>query len=508
MSGRLLLLGFVLLPALGLSQPLPDRYRTLVFDGFVETPDILFSEDVPQPTPGGGFWELITGYPLNADDTETTPVDLYMNIFEPAGDTIEARPAVIICFGGGFLTGNRNYWSIRLLAEELAKSGFVTATIDYRLGFNIFDQDLAQRSVYRAIQDSRAAVKYLRANADSLRIDPSEIYIGGHSAGAFMALHNLYLDKESERPISTFEWMQNGQAIPDLGSLDTTGIVSGISGHANCAFSLAGALGFLSFVEDSFDGRTAMFHSEDDDTVPYDTGEPFGSISGFIIGSDLPTVYGSLPISLRCDTVSLVDTLHSYLTRGHGVHEAPGDTALYEDIIPKIGDWFHAQRLIPEAHPIEGPELVCASDLVQAYTVQTGDAVYYDWFVTGGNLVNECDSCNAVSVMWSDTATVRSISVTPYNAFQARGMTQTLSVNSIISGTNSWIAGSGNWFDNVNWSQGRIPLPCEEVEISNDGNEIVIDIPQGEYVKVNSLSTSGQVRVEIGEGAFFEVAGN
>ena len=63
------------------AQPFGDRYRTVVFDSVTVTTGILFSEDVPQPNPGGGFYEFITGLPVNADDTETTPVDLLMDIY-------------------------------------------------------------------------------------------------------------------------------------------------------------------------------------------------------------------------------------------------------------------------------------------------------------------------------------------------------------------------------------------------------------------------------------------
>ena len=495
----------LLLPLLATGQSFQDRYRTEVFSDFDETENVLFSEDVPQPTPGGGFYEWLTGLPLNADDTETTPVDLYMDILEPAGDTIEERPAVIICFGGGFLTGSRDHWSIRLLAEHLARCGFVTATIDYRLGFNVFDSDLAQRSVYRAIQDSRAAVKFLRANAGVFRIDTNQVYLGGHSAGAFMALHNLYLDKEIERPVSTFEWVQNGQVIPDLGPLDTTGVASGVSGHANCAFSLAGALGFLSFIEDSLDNRSALFHSEDDETVPYDTGEPFGNISGFIVGSDLPDVYGSLPIDMRAAAVSLADTFHSYTSRGHGVHEAPGDTSLYTDIIPRIGDWFYEQRLKPESHPLLGRAHVCDNDLTQSYSIENGDALYFDWQVTGGTFTSQCDTCNEAEVLWSAQAIEHSIAVTPYNAFESRGDTQTVNVEIVAGDTAIWTGGSGEWFDGTNWSTGRSPLPCDEVIVTSNENPLQISIPPGSEVHILKLTTSGMVDFTIGEDAVLQV---
>ena len=485
------------------AQPLPDRYRTEIFDNFIETENILFSQDVPQPTPGGGFYEWITGLPLNADETDTDPVDLYLDVFEPVGDTLTTRPAIVICFGGGFLTGSTEHWSIVALAQKLAKRGYVTVTPDYRLGMNIFDQDLAARSVYRAVQDGRAAVKYLRANADSLGIDPNEIYIGGHSAGAFIALHNLYMDTEEERPLPTFVWTQDGDTIPDLECLDCTGIAEG-SGHANSAFSLAGAIGFLSYIDTSTDGRTTMFHSQDDGTVPYDSGEPFGDVSGLVLGSDLPTVYGSLPISLRCDTISLPDTLHSYTNRGHGVHEAPGDT-LYADIVPRISDWFYDQRLKPEEYAIEGPVVVCPDDNPALYSIEAGDAVYFDWQVTGGTFIEQSPDSNTVLVEWSDTASSKILELTPYNQFLARGITQQIEISLAGQSPNMWIAGSGNWSTPANWSLGHRPVPCEEVSIVNFSPTINVAISPGSVITVLSVNLEGNVGLDVGAAALLYV---
>ena len=138
------------------AQPPTDRYQAPLFTTVSETSNIKFSTGVPQPVPGGGFYETISGMPVNVDEFETTSEDLFMDIFEPTGDTLSMRPLVIVAFGGGFVAGSRNHWSMRLICEELAQRGYVTASIDYRLGMNIFDSDLAQRAVYRGIQDARS----------------------------------------------------------------------------------------------------------------------------------------------------------------------------------------------------------------------------------------------------------------------------------------------------------------------------------------------------------------
>lgn len=61
----------------------------------------------------------------------------------------------------------------------LARAGYLFATIDYRLS----DQALFPAQIH----DVKAAVRWVRANADSLGVDPDRIGIWGHSAGGHLA---------------------------------------------------------------------------------------------------------------------------------------------------------------------------------------------------------------------------------------------------------------------------------------------------------------------------------
>ncbi|MES2696204.1 MAG: SMP-30/gluconolactonase/LRE family protein [Verrucomicrobiota bacterium] len=86
-------------------------------------------------------------------------------------------PAIVNIHGGGWSKGDRG--SQAQLAQALAARGFVTVTISYRLsGEAIFPA---------AIQDSKAAVRWLRANAATYGIDPAAIGATGLSAGGHLA---------------------------------------------------------------------------------------------------------------------------------------------------------------------------------------------------------------------------------------------------------------------------------------------------------------------------------
>ncbi len=491
------------------AQFLPSRYQAEVFSQWTETSEVQFSTGVPQPTPGGGFYEWITGYPLNADEVNTTNVNLYMDIFEPVGDTQSKRPVIIICFGGGFLDGSKDHWSMRLLAQDLAKRGFVTATIDYRLGMNIFDEGLSQRAVYRGLQDGRSAIRFFRADAagaNTYKIDPDQIYIGGHSAGAFIGTHIAYIDKNIERPLSTTSaYSQGGTTLSDQGCFDCAGDNQGYSGHANSIFSLAGAVGDLNYMETADDPSIVMFHSDDDGTVPYTNGEPFSNVSFLVVGSDLPVVYGSENMDARAATIGLPKEFYSYTNRGHGVHE-DGSTALYSDIVPGIADWFYDQELKPEDHQIYGPDIVCSTDLTRDYNTDAGLAELYDWQVTGGTFVQQSSSSNEVTVLWDASAPVKSLSVTPYSCGGAPG--ETILLNVIVNTTvqNTWQATSGNWGDASNWSLGILPEVCHETFLPVQSSSYFVDL-NGIDADIRSLNVGGNATLNLSNGYTLDVKG-
>jgi acetyl esterase/lipase len=87
-------------------------------------------------------------------------------------------PAVVCIHGGGFRAGTREGYD--QLCVTLAQNGYVAATITYRLS-----------PAYRfpaAVHDSKAAVRWLRANAAKYEIDPKRIGATGGSAGGHLAL--------------------------------------------------------------------------------------------------------------------------------------------------------------------------------------------------------------------------------------------------------------------------------------------------------------------------------
>jgi acetyl esterase/lipase len=87
-------------------------------------------------------------------------------------------PAVLCIHGGGFRAGNREGYDG--LCIKLAQQGYVAVTITYRLA--------PKYPFPAAIYDTKAAVRWLRANAAKYHIDPDKIGVTGGSAGGHLAL--------------------------------------------------------------------------------------------------------------------------------------------------------------------------------------------------------------------------------------------------------------------------------------------------------------------------------
>lgn len=163
---------------------------------------------------------LIYGKAINfAGGIDTLRLDVFLpNCDDP--DHSSKRPLLLWFHGGSFLAGDKDDAGIQYLCKEFAKRGYVTASVQYRLGFVadeilwqcnypnyscFFANDRAEwmRAYYRAIQDGKGALRYLINRAESFKIDPQNVFVAGESAGALLSLGIGLLDTEQERPAST-----------------------------------------------------------------------------------------------------------------------------------------------------------------------------------------------------------------------------------------------------------------------------------------------------------------
>ena len=87
------------------------------------------------------------------------------------------KPAVILLFGGGWVVGSRTLW--KSFAEPLAENGFAAFAIDYRLA--------PVHPFPAAIDDTQAAIEWVRDHAATFGVDPDRLATLGGSAGGHLA---------------------------------------------------------------------------------------------------------------------------------------------------------------------------------------------------------------------------------------------------------------------------------------------------------------------------------
>jgi acetyl esterase/lipase len=117
---------------------------------------------------------------------------LQLNLARPA-EGEGPFPTVICIHGGGFRAGKREGWDA--MCKQLAARGYVAATITYRLA--------PKYPFPAAVEDSKAAVRWMRANAAKYHVDPDRIAVLGDSAGGhltqFLAVTNNVHDFDGDQ---------------------------------------------------------------------------------------------------------------------------------------------------------------------------------------------------------------------------------------------------------------------------------------------------------------------
>ena len=277
---------FLLITYQGMSQ-CTDRYLSRHFSSIQVFRDVVYSKDAPSLITAGLASETIIDQ------------DLVMDVFiPPVTDTVQDRPAIIFAHGGGFinvlfmsstiLVGSMDNDDVQAIADSFAHRGYVTAVIEYRVGFNPLSPQSLVRAVWRATQDISAAGRFLRKNHHWFGIDPDKIFSAGSSAGAFGTIHSTFVDY-NERPAETRELVP--LLMRDLGPLHSRPVVSltgtnpfvgsNVLGNDVDSIPLAiasywGAVGDTDWlIQGSNQAPVILFHGTNDPIVDYKCERPF-----------------------------------------------------------------------------------------------------------------------------------------------------------------------------------------------------------------------------------------
>ncbi len=110
---------------------------------------------------------------------KTLQEDMYLYLLRPEGNTKEPLPAIIYFTGGGWVNGSVD--SQIANAAWFRDHGIIGITADYRV------KSRHGTTPVECIRDAKSAVRYVRAHAKELGIDPDKIIVAGGSAGGHIA---------------------------------------------------------------------------------------------------------------------------------------------------------------------------------------------------------------------------------------------------------------------------------------------------------------------------------
>lgn len=247
----------------------------------------------------------ITTYASGTEDT------LRLDYFEPSGDLMQNRPLVVVIHGGSFSDGTRNDFFCTEYEQIFSKKGYCVASIDYRTNLDILSIANSKKelctSMYNAVQDARSAVRFLKANAETYKIDTNHVFLCGYSAGAVTAIQ--YAHMWTSEFIDFLDGdLQYIELLDIRNNLNVSASIDGYVSYAGAVFDTAWIQnGNVPFI---------AFHGTNDNVISYSSGSPFGIAS-------FPAIYGSEPMHTTADRLGITNKLITYTDSTHTFVNSP-----------------------------------------------------------------------------------------------------------------------------------------------------------------------------------------
>jgi pimeloyl-ACP methyl ester carboxylesterase len=243
---------------------------------------------------------------------------LHLDIYTPTNRFCN-RPLVVLVHGGAWIGGSKDDPDIVRLARSFAARGYVAATVNYRLGMHltnsysmyalcnesisapcayICDSMEVHRANFRAMQDVKGAIRFMKLRAALDSTDAGNVFLIGQSAGGFVALSTAFMHAGEERSVFCGSVSDAPTPDPDLrrfgcvpeslspvrpdlgpvaGVLHTDGTDASVQGVANIFGGLLDP-GIIDEVEIR-DLALYMYHQGSDVVVHYGYGRLLGRLS-------------------------------------------------------------------------------------------------------------------------------------------------------------------------------------------------------------------------------------
>ncbi len=265
------------------------------------------------------------GYAVN-NDTAGQPQQLLLDIYLPDKRTsVQKFPLLMFIHGGSYLSGNKE--SVSASCKILADSGFIVASIMYRLGWrnneNCNETAVSlKEAAYRGMQDANAALRFLSAQAQVYDIDTNWIFIAGESAGAAIALNSSYTTDQYVK-------MREPGLFEKLGGLHNAGNFYPSTYTVKGICNKWGAISDSTLITAVNAIPVISFHGMYDATVPVD--------KGYFLGCMAVPAYGALCIHRRI--LAANETSVVYLKQ-NGMHQPEEFSP--EFTMRKTSEFFHS----------------------------------------------------------------------------------------------------------------------------------------------------------------------
>ncbi|MEO6169151.1 MAG: T9SS type A sorting domain-containing protein [Chitinophagales bacterium] len=378
-----------------------QRYFDEIFTSTTATGPVVYGEN----------YGVLTGAPALQP--------LVMDVYQPSGDTAQSRPLVIYFHTGSFLpllingtaTGDRHDSATVEMCKQFARRGYVSASMDYRLGWNPIGntQDIRTGTlllaVYRAIQDAKTCVRYFKMDAkvqgNTFKIDTNRIMLVGQGSGGYVTLAYASLDKAAEIQLLKFIAAETdltygfvaGQPYVNQalwGGFDGLGGLPGFNQNnwpeygnmVSTVVNMGGAIGDSTWLE-AGDVPIVCFHVTNDPFAPYGNGNVIVPTTGqFVVYVSGSREVVRLSNELGNNDVFDIPYNDPYTTRANQINE--GFEGLFPFILPDPsiaipGNPFHGQ-----AGPWEWWDSSALQLVAPAYGVPAANVavIYQNAFLT------------------------------------------------------------------------------------------------------------------------------
>lgn len=266
---------------------------------------------------------------------EVGETKLQLYIFEPATGPKTNRPAIVFFFGGGWANGSPVQFEQH--CRYLASRGMVAITADYRVSSR------QQVKPTACVADAKSAVRWVRANAARLGLDPKRIAAGGGSAGGHIAAATGTLpdfdEPGEDRKISS---------VPDALVLFNPALVlAPMEGLALEGFGTRVPEERLGTTPEKLSPAhhvkkgtppTIIFHGRADTTVPYATAEAFTA--------------AMKKAGNRCELVGFDDQKHGFFNYGRDDNSNYHATLVATDRFLASLGWLKGEPTLAKPAPV------------------------------------------------------------------------------------------------------------------------------------------------------------